>query len=73
MKRIRWLFLVALVAVAAFALVPAMAQGEKEGPVGRWNLRVGGQAGYPYLFDSVTGRVWRLEANAWSEIKRVPS
>jgi hypothetical protein len=73
MNRVRLLFLVALVAIAAFALVPAMAQGEEAGPVGRWNLRVGGQMGRPYLFDTVTGRVWRLEANVWSEIKRPPS
>lgn len=73
MNRIRLLFVAALLAVAAFAIVPAVAQGEKEGPVGRWQLRVGGNAGWPYLYDTVTGRVWRLEANAWSEIKRAPS
>lgn len=73
MNRIRLLFLAALLAVAAFAIVPAMAQGAGQGPVGRWELRVGGQAGRPYLYDTVTGRVWRLEANTWSEIKRPPS
>jgi hypothetical protein len=70
MKRIRLLFLAALLAVLAFAMVPAVAQGKGEGPVGRWHIRVGGQPGRPYLCDSVTGRVWRLEANAWSEIER---
>ncbi len=73
MNRIRLLFLAALLAVAAFAIVPAMAQGGGEGPVGRWDLRCGGNSGRPYLYDTVTGRVWRLEANAWSEIKRPPS
>ena len=73
MNRTRLLFLVALLAVAAFAIVPAMAQGGGAGPVGRWNLRVGGQAGRPYLFDTTTGQVWRLEANVWTEIKRPPS
>jgi len=75
MNRIRLLFLVALLAVAAFAIVPAMAQGGGggKGPVGRWNLRVGGQSGRPYLFDTVTGQVWRMEANVWTEIKRPPS
>ncbi len=72
MNRTRLLFLVALLAVAAFAIVPAMAQGGGGGPVGRWDLRVGGQAGRPYLFDTVTGRVWRLEASDWAEIKRPP-
>jgi len=72
MNRIRLLFLVALLAVAAFAIVPAMAQGGGGGQVGRWNLRVGG-AGRPYLFDTVTGQVWRMEANVWTEIKRPPS
>ena len=73
MNRIRLLFVVALVAIAAFAIVPAMAQGKEAGSVGRWNVRVGGQTGRPYLFDTVTGRVWRLEANVWSEIERPPS
>jgi len=72
MNRTRLLFLVALLTVAAFAVVPAMAQGGGDGPVGRWDLRVGGQAGRPYLFDTVTGRVWRLEASDWTEIKRPP-
>ena len=71
MNRIRLLFLVALLAVAAFAVVPALAQGGAAGPVDRFNLRVGGQ-GRPYLFDTSTGQVWRLEANAWTEIKRPP-
>jgi hypothetical protein len=72
MTRIRLLFLAALLAVAAFFVVPAMAQGGGAEHVGRWGLRVGNQ-GRPYLFDTVTGKVFRLEANEWSEIKRPPS
>jgi hypothetical protein len=76
MNRIRLLFLVALLAVAAFAIVPAMAQGGEAGPVGRWGVRVGGQTGRSILIDTTTGRTWMLNPDprrreqwSWREIK----
>ena len=63
MNRTRLLFLVALLAVAAFAIVPAMAEDKQDnavGPVGRWGVRVGGQGSGTVLIDTVTGQAWLM-------------
>ncbi|MHC4160998.1 MAG: hypothetical protein ACYSUM_02540 [Planctomycetota bacterium] len=69
MSRIRLLFLVALLAVAAFAIVPAMAEDTEDkavGPVGRWDLRIDSTpAADVYVIDTVTGRVHVRHEGEW--------
>ncbi len=69
MNRTRLLFLVALLAVAAFAIVPAMAEDKEDnavGPVGRWDLRIdSSSAGDVYVIDTVTGRVYVWREGEW--------
>ena len=66
MNRTRLLFLVALLAVAAFAVLPAMAEDEENkaaGPVGRWELRLNSGSDQIFLIDTVTGQVYQAKEN----------